>query len=318
MSDSPVSSTRRGLLACLALPAAVGPLLLSAGLPPAAAAGPHLDAELFAAEAAHREAEAAWLAALMAHRVANDTFREALGPCPPELVAMTDEVAALTYSGTPYEVRCCRAFQWVGQTQGDTTTLRQVWTAAGLRVAIRYAVLIFGTGGQTPHRIRRWRSLLPIAEAFNARADVLDARFYVGDLSAAAREADRARVAAEARFSRIPARTVEGLAVKVRYMDGCDWMGMGAPWAALFQSAAAVAGVTLREPAFDCARWARELREAGGDISREDASGKVRVIYPADHRHTAEHRATLTRLSEEQRINRQEIGFWLSQQGDEA
>lgn len=316
-----MSATRRTFLAGLALPVATRvAVALPAALEPAVSAEPHPDAALFAAEAVYRQAQAAYQAAREARSTASEACAVALGLCPPELAAVPDEARLITHPGAPYEVRVCRAFRWVGQTTGDPGPLRQAWTAAGLDAAIHYAVPIFGTGGQTPHRIRRWRSLLPAAKAFDAHAHALDLRFRVSSLSTAAAEADRARVAAEIRFNRVPAKTVEGLAVKVRHIDdgGIAWVGMGAPWAALFQSAAAVAGVTLRDLRFDCERWTRELREAGGSIQWDELTGDVWVSFPVNHRHTAEHRASLTRLSEDLRINRQEIAFWLSQQGDAA
>lgn len=94
-----------------------------------------------------------------------------------------------------------------------------VWTAAALRCAIRHAVPILGRGGFTPHAIRHFRSLIPIAEKRDAQREAVERRYGYDTLADAAQAARVAEEEAGALIVELPAATLAGIRVKLRYAD---------------------------------------------------------------------------------------------------
>jgi len=148
----------------------------------------------------------------------------------------------------------------------DHQRWQHAWTGAGLRYAIANGVRYLGQGGQTPHDVRRWRALLPIADAFDAEV----AKAYA--TSDYCRLRDEATAATEeARGLDISARgliatTPEGLAVNVRLTLADNPNKTADDHSALMRSAAAVAGVPLPVSDFDAAAWVAAWEKAGGRI----------------------------------------------------
>ncbi|WP_342150405.1 hypothetical protein [Methylorubrum sp. SB2] len=148
----------------------------------------------------------------------------------------------------------------------DHQRWQHAWTGAGLRYAIANAVRYLGRGGQTPHDVRRWRALLPIADAFDAEV----AKAYAAsDYNRLKDEA--ASAAAKVRGLRIDIRdltatTPEGLAVHVRLALADEPQKTADDHSALMCSAAAVAGVPLPVSDFDAAAWVAAWEKAGGRI----------------------------------------------------
>ena len=126
----------------------------------------------------------------------------------------------------------------------DDGACREAWTGEVLRNAIRLAVPRMGRGGQTPNRIRRWKALLPLADAFDADVRAADAVTDYRALAKAYRAAqDEVREAAHG-LRDFTATTPVGLAFVVRLaaLDrarGCN----SSP--NLLDSAANIAGVDL-------------------------------------------------------------------------
>lgn len=176
---------------------------------------------------------------------------EALKECPAELRPTLWEYESIVGPGfrRPAWGRWMR-FRHVpspfGSEETDCTRM-SAWTGKALREVIALAVPVLGRGGQTPHRIRRWKSLLPIADAFDARAEAVEAATNHAEL-------DRARQAAEAavselntELSRSVATTPEGMAGLVRVIGRYPWKDTGGAWPNLLRSAANVSGVPLAD-----------------------------------------------------------------------
>lgn len=212
-----------------------------------ALAGPHPDQAVFDAEAEMIRAKAAYEAARAAHDPAREAFKAALGTCPEALFLNYDDEGALALVGGRHAFYSSER-RWVSDHRGCGLGMSQAWTADGLRTAIQHAPAIHGRAGRTPHMIRRWRTLLPIAEAFDARHDELEARYRIKELSAAVRDTHRAMISAQEAMSATRATTPAGLAAITRHLGDFCWEGMGSAWIGLLQSAANVSGVKLREP----------------------------------------------------------------------
>lgn len=242
--DEPDPSRRALVVGSLA--AGVALPLPTAGAQPSALRS-HPDQELFDAEAALR-------AARMAARTASDVaiagmnaFFKARGRPPAELMMTQEERRA--FASLP---RCpgvgfvpTYIVHWPRGPNGEWRNPGHAWTERGLQRVISRAVDVFGQGGQTPHRIRRWKSLLPIAAAFDARHEQLRREFRIDELDASRDSADREVGRAIQRFEATVAGTIEGLAAKVRYAGLTPWDQMPKCWSTLLQSAAAVSGVAL-------------------------------------------------------------------------
>lgn len=257
------SQTRRAILAG-SLAAAVSLPALAAADPAAHPAGAHPDQALLDAEAELLRAVDARDAAKQASRDASSAFDRAFGSYPEELFLEGWE--RRLFAGI---VR----HPVIGQvpTQGVwrehcTNSADLVWTAEGLRRVIKGAVLVFGRGGQTPHLIRHWKGLLPLAETWDARRADLRLRFRCRELSEAYSAAEKAVSRASVQIHRIPATTVEGLAVHTRRLASTAWYDSNSAYTALLLSAAAITGVTLRQPDFDVSAWITAWERVGSRV----------------------------------------------------
>ena len=210
-----------------------------------AAAGPHPDQALLDAEAECLRADAAHNAATKASREARAARREALGPCPEELVMQPWEARAFSMAWSQGCVR--RLPTHLVPRKKKPFNADVAWTAEALKTAIALAPDAFGPAGRTPHHIRRWRGLLPLAEAYDARHAEMDQHFRCKDLFAEERAADQARSASFEAVNALTATTIDGLAIKARHCHIYEWHKMSPNWASLLASAAAISGVTLRQ-----------------------------------------------------------------------
>jgi hypothetical protein len=291
------SMVKGSLVAVAAIPL---PVLASQAMaaPTLAPALPHPDQALFEAEADVSRTKAALEAAEKASGEAYRAFWEGVRPCPAGLVVKPWERMTFGRVAQPWLQHKPR-WAWVARYEGDNgkpDPMAQVWTVQALRSTIRNAVLLFGRGGQTPYLIREWRSLLPVAEAFENRRAEMNARFRCDELSAARKAASGAHHAAAVAFADMPAKTLDGLALKTRQLDGAAWQGMPSQWVSLLQSAAVVSGVTLREPDYDAARWVKDWEAAGGTIKRHPVSQEVMFCALRGPCPSPEARAEVSRL----------------------
>lgn len=292
----------------------VGSLAAAVPLPALAMPAPepeamrHPDQDLFDIEALCARADAAEEAADAACEDAHVAFRAALGPFPVELLMTTWE--AQTFS--PFfagRARLRLPIRFVHH--ADRLNPDPGWTAEALRRAIGAAVTLFGRGGQTPHMIRRWRSLLPAATAYDARHDDLERQFRTSALSDECQDAKRTARRARALLHRTPATTVEGLAVHTRALSSTAWYESGSPYAILFQSAAAITGVALRQPDFDVPAWLVAWEEVGGRVEYCAKRDEWAFIHPSTSGASAETRDRIRALYDEKRSNSGAIHLWL-------
>ncbi|MHC2016240.1 hypothetical protein [Methylobacterium sp. CM6247] len=121
------------------------------------------------------------------------------------------------------------------------------WRGAVLRKVITLAVPVLGRGGQTPHRIRRWKAILPLADAFDARVAEVEAATGYVELEKALKAARDGVKALRVELSRNVATTPEGMAGLVRVLAESSWKDTGGAWPNLLRSAANVSGVPLAD-----------------------------------------------------------------------
>ncbi|WP_238297641.1 hypothetical protein, partial [Methylobacterium soli] len=248
---------------------------------------------------------------------AHRAFWDAVGPCSAVLLVKKWERSTFHRLEQPWLSHRPR-WTWVARHEGDNGTpdpMVQAWTAEGLRSAIRNAVFLFGKGGQTPHLIREWRILLPVAEAFENRRAEMNARFRCDDLVAARKVASGAHHAAVVASADMPAKTLDGLALKTRQLDGAAWQAMPSSWVSLLESAALVSGVTLRKPDYDVAGWVRDWEGAGGTIKQHPISQEVMFCAPRGLCTSPEARAEVSRLQNALGANENLINRWVRAQG---
>ncbi|MCJ2063409.1 hypothetical protein MKK63_11895 [Methylobacterium sp. J-088] len=247
LRDAFSSPNRRAIVAG-SLAAAV-PLPALAAPVTAVPAQQHPDAELLAAWDKYQQADAAYVAATEANSDAWRALRYVRPPIP-EVLRLTPSEKRRFTSGLHYPLgHVATRIRWPDNEGGQPD---QFWMGAGLRKAITGAVKVFGRGGQTPNRIRRWRDLLPVADAYDERYSALEARFRCRELREAKQAAEEARTAASICVGELPATTPEGLAIKVRYVSrGSGWHTMHPGWTTLVQAAASISGVTLPAPRAD-------------------------------------------------------------------
>ncbi|WP_311274810.1 hypothetical protein [Methylobacterium sp. WCS2018Hpa-22] len=188
---------------------------------------------------------------------------------------------------------------------------QRAWTAPALRTAILAAVPVCGRGGTTPFRIRRYRSLLPIAEVFDRRRRECEDRFWVKELSSARAEAREAQSLAELRLHSLTASTLDGLATIVRNINAPNWDGLPKIWVSLLLSAAKITGTNLGIPAFDVKRWVSEFEAIGGRIVPPSRYGAGGTSWPVDSAHTPEIKQTFKRLSDEREANKIRIRLFI-------
>lgn len=236
-----------GGLAAVAVPLPVlaAPVVMSSSPDPV----PHPDQALFDAEAAMLEAERIFADLEQRSATAWRLMDAELGICPAELLATHADLHAFHSPFAPTEVRRCRVFQWARAHESDDHCNGHVWTAEGLRTAIRWAVPLMGQGGQTPHHLRRYCALLPAVEAYGARRAEIEARHRTRELSAARRDAGNAVATARDAIDDLHATTPEGLAVLVRHLASYDLKRVEDGWLGLLASAASIAGIEIATPA---------------------------------------------------------------------
>lgn len=240
-------SNRRGFLRGLAIASATtatGALTL-----PAVAATPHPDAELFAAFAQTERLEAEREAARAVYRTASRAVRREEGPIPDELMLNAEENSLCRRWDRVGRLHWGPRFRWRHSRKPEKGLYFQpdpAWTGVGLRRAIEYAVADLGPAGRTPHLLRRWRGLLPVADAYDEHLQGVYLRHRTRDLHAAEQQAQEALYEARARVQAIPANTPEGLAVHVRLFDGLTRDNVPKHVLPLLLSAAAVAGTTVK------------------------------------------------------------------------
>lgn len=249
----------------------------------AAAQAPHADQALFDAETAWREAERAREVAIKAYRIARTSVNRAKGEIPAELLMTKSEWDVIFdwgFGSRRFGRISTHAVYPYADPESERVGSGQAWTTSGLRTVIQRAVPALGRGGTTPHHIRRWKALLPAAEAYDAHLAMLQARFRTDELFEAEREAQRTYHAAARRFEAMTATTLDGLAVKARWVAGTSWHDSSTVWTSLLQSAAAITGVQLRSSDFDCAAWVENFEALGGICKRVGDSGDWSFYSP--------------------------------------
>lgn len=226
-----------------------GSLAVAAPLPAISApivatpAQPHPDAALVALGERWLRAHDAEVRAREEWGVAYQQVYAVIVTCPPELFATHDE-----------QIRVLGGWRWptllgvnlrhvaLDWGTGEAHTER-AWTGEALRIAIARAVSMLGQGGKTPGRIRRWKALLPIADAFDTRVEAVETATNRRRLEAARRTAEDEFRDLNPEIGRHVATTPEGMAALVRVIGLYPWKDTGGAWPNLLRSAAAVAGI---------------------------------------------------------------------------
>ncbi|MGE8131589.1 hypothetical protein ACQKQD_31980 [Methylobacterium sp. NPDC080182] len=305
-ADLRTSLSRRTVVAGTV--AAAVPLPALALAPPIPEAAPHPDQGLFDIEALCVRADAAEKAADAACTEAYAAFRAALGPFPDELLM------------TPWEAHRFGMFPPIGRgvrlsthlvRRNDAINPEHGWTAEGLRQALNLAVALFGQGGQTPHRIRRWRSLLPAATAYDTRHAEMDRQFRIQALREEYEDATLTARRAHALLRRTSATTVEGLAVHTRALASETWYEGGSPYKILLQSAAAITGVALRRPDFDVPAWLDAWEQIGGRVEYRAERAEWAFVHPSTDGASLETRDRIRGLYNEKCSHSCAIHLWL-------
>lgn len=214
---------------------------------PAASTSPHPDQALLDLDAARVTAKIRLEAAAAAYRVARDAVNLVLVACPVELLARRSEYQTLAH---PFAWSLNRwgniRFRYIPRgcaaPEGEHWQT-QAWTGNGLRQAIACAPVAQGRGGLTPFLIRRWKALLPTADAFDARVAAIKVATDYSRLSQEQDAAIDAHKALTAAIEKSIATTPEGMAVLVRAIQPTPWKDIWGAWPNLLRSAAAIAGI---------------------------------------------------------------------------
>lgn len=304
------ANTSRRAVMVGTLAAAVPLPALALAVPVVTPTEPHPDQALLDAEAKYLRATAARDAANQASRDASSAFKGAFGNYPEELFLEGWERQLFTgITRHPVIGRVPTQFEW---REHCTNAPDPVWTAEGLRRVIRNAVPAFGRGGQTPHMVRHWKGLLPLAEAWDARRADLKLRFRCEALSDAYMAAEKTANRAALQVHRIPATTVEGLAVHTRRLASTAWYEGNTTYTALLLSAAAITGVTLRQSDFDVPAWMAAWERVGGKVEwRADSEEWAYICPPVAMDAPHKLKDEVRRLTEERGSNSAVIYRWL-------
>lgn len=238
-------ANRRGFLRGLALASATA----GAGaltLPAIAAEQPHPDADLIAAGADVDRLDASFKAACEASSAARRAARRDHGLVPLALVLNAEEKRLFRHwrfsmPGDPPYPR----MRWQSVPAGSWRNPDVAWSGRGLRIVIERAVGHLGPAGRTPHLLRRWRQLLPLADAHDREVEQAHARHRIAELSAAEREAETAWRAARERVRTLVASSPHGLAVHVRMFEAMYRENIPEHYLPLLLSAANISGVSL-------------------------------------------------------------------------
>ncbi|MBA9069913.1 hypothetical protein FHR71_003674 [Methylobacterium sp. RAS18] len=196
----------------------------------------------------------------------------------------------------------------------DHQRWQHAWTGKALRLAISRAVPVLGHGGRTPHHVKRWRELLPIADAFDAEVEAVEVVTDVARLTDEARAASAMVSGLRSKIGGMTATTPDGLAVHVRALATSDWHKRNDSWHALLVSAAAVTGTELRQPDFDVPAWVSAWECCGGRIDRlkrRHHQDEWAFVYPSLKDAGPMLREEARRLEEHRRDNSAVIGRWL-------
>ncbi|MGT2482330.1 hypothetical protein ACU4GR_33655 (plasmid) [Methylobacterium oryzae CBMB20] len=124
--------------------------------------------------------------------------------------------------------------------------------------------------------------------------------------------AEKAANRASLRVHRIPATTVEGLAVHTRRLASTAWYEGNTTYTALLLSAAAITGVTLRQSDFDVPAWIAAWERVRGRVEwRADDEEWAYICprLPADA--PRELKDEVRHLTEERGSNSAVIYRWL-------
>ncbi|MER2250867.1 hypothetical protein ABS772_13180 [Methylorubrum podarium] len=304
--------------AAVPLPAlAYSPEALAAAVPaPALLSGPHPDQALLDAETnlsrALEAQQAARQAASRAWGLIEDVLREFPAPLVPSdwETALVQRLAAkglLSGYADMHQVP-----RW--QRAEDGQIWQQVWTGKALRMVIEHAVPVLGQGGQTPHRIKRWRELLPVADIFDARVAAVRTLSDYDRLRDASHAVDAAVLDLRFAISRSVAATADGLAVHVRLLIASDRRRRNTEFEPLLLSAAALTGTDLRLPYFDVPEWVAAWERSGGRIERiKRRYGRPEwgFIYPSFAGASDDFKYEVRQLGEQRSQNLDVISDWL-------
>ncbi|QGY04775.1 hypothetical protein MMSR116_24860 [Methylobacterium mesophilicum SR1.6/6] len=215
-------------------------------LPTTAAQQSHPDADLIAAGVEADRLDAAFKAACEARTAAGRAARRDHGLVPLALVLNAEEKRLFRHwwFGMPGDPPYPRV-RPQSAPDGSWRNPDLAWSGRGLRVVIERAVGRLGPAGRTPHLLRRWRQLLPLADAHDRRVEEAHARYRIVELGAAEREAETAWRAARDRMRLLTATTSEGLAVHVGMFEAMYRENIPEHYLPLLLSAANVSGVSL-------------------------------------------------------------------------
>ena len=222
--------------AAVPLPAIAAPIVT-------APAQPHPDAELLALAERWLRARDAQAEAMEAWGVAWEQVYAVIVTCPPELFSTRDERYQVL-GGWRWPTLLGVNLRHVALDWGTPEShTEQAWTGKALRIAIARAVPMLGRGGKTPGRIRCWKAMLPIADAFDASVEAVEAATDRRRLEQARRVAENEFRDLSREIGQHVATTPEGMAALVRVIGLYPWKDTGGAWANLLRSAANVAGL---------------------------------------------------------------------------
>ncbi|MCJ2068481.1 hypothetical protein MKK75_06615, partial [Methylobacterium sp. J-030] len=136
---------------------------------------PRPDADLLTLAERWLQARTVQDEAMEAWGVAHRQVYAVIKTCPPELFANRDDRVSIG-AGWRFPTLLGVSLRHVALDWGTPEVhTEQAWTGKALRIAIARAVPLFGRGGLTPGRIRRWKAMLPTADAFDARVEAVEA-----------------------------------------------------------------------------------------------------------------------------------------------
>lgn len=278
--------------------------------------GPHPDQALLDAEESLSRAVEAESAASQAASRAWGLIEEVLREFPSALVPSDWEAALVQHLASKGLLSGYASLHQVPQWSRaeDDQVWKQVWTGKALRTLIAHAVPVLGQGGQTPHRIKRWRELLPMADSFDARVAA------IRSLSNYARLRDEAHATAatvsDLRYaiSRMVATTAEGLAVHVRLLVASQMRRRNSEYETLLLSAAALTGTDLRLPFFDVPEWVAAWERCGGRIERvkrRHGRDEWAFVYPSFANASDDFKHEVRLIAERRHQDMHAISDWL-------
>lgn len=196
----------------------------------------------------------------------------------------------------------------------DHQRWHNAWTGDALRLAISQAVPALGRGGRTPHYIRRWRALLPIADAFDAEVEAVEAltncRRLANERLAASGDVRKL----QADINGMVAGTIDGLAVHARVLAKSEWYRENTAYTPLLLSVAAVTGTELSRPDFDVPAWIATWEGCGGRIERIERKhhqDEWSFIFPSLAGASADTKNEVIRVARMRSENSAIIGRWL-------